>query len=307
LEFQTGAIATVVPIEVICPIGFGVCAQAGLLADTGFFSIQECIEQYQSIPATSPCPSAFSSDTVICRGIHAFSTLLNASVHCAHLPFDSPVCFDRCLPDCADCSANAHCVETFDEAEVIANNLDAYLNYSCECDDGYVGDGETCTLKTCQADWECAVPGEAQSGIPFNVCDEGVCKCRDTLKWLPQTGACGCRSDQFLTWEAGVPVCLDEGKCLHRWQCQQDYNDVKCRQFELPNTLSLGDFCLCHPSFDNYGFNNPECFCQNGTKTWSNLEQGNVCVRAGECVAGWQCQSGETCQFNGTNPVGICV
>jgi hypothetical protein len=306
-EFQVEVISSVVPIEVICPIGFGVCLQAGLLADTGYSSIEECIDQYNSIAPDSPCPSRFSSDTVICRAIHTFSTLLNATVHCKHLPFDSPVCFDRCLPDCANCDANAHCVEQFNETAVVANDLDGYLDYFCECDDGYVGDGESCTLKTCQADWECAVPGEAESGVPFHICDMGVCKCRDTLKWLPQTGACGCRSDQFLTWEGGLPVCLDEGKCLHRWQCQQDYNDVKCKQFDFPNTLSLGDFCLCHSSFDNVGFTNPQCFCQNGTKTWSNIEQGNVCIREGQCVAGWQCQSGQICQLDGINPVGTCV
>lgn len=310
-NFQTTTLAPNFPPEAVCPIGFGVCAQAGLLAETGFFSIQECIEQYHTIPAVSPCPSAFTSDTVLCRAIHAFSTIINATVHCPHLPFNSPVCFDRCLPECEECSVDAHCVEQFNDVQVAAGNAEGYLDYFCECNNGYTGDGENCALKTCTAPWNCQVPGKHMSGNPYHRCEfvpgssTGICQCAPTLHWNPVDGSCECREDQHLEWENGIPMCLDNGKCLERHQCPQHENDIECRQFDFPNTLSLGDWCLCNPGFENYGVDNPDCVC-SGTRIWSPLQHGNVCIHDGECIAEWNCQQGESCHIPNGNVIGTC-
>lgn len=306
-DFQVEVLSPTVPVELVCQVGFGVCAQAGLLAEAGFYSQEECEDQYNSLPPVSPCPSALSSDTLICRAIHAFSATLNATVHCPHLQFTSPVCYDRCLPDCAGCDENAHCLEIFNESAVIARDFPNFLSYECACNDGYVGNGTHCELQSCDYIWQCEVEDEKQtSGAPYHVCKENVCACNDTLSWNPTKGNCVCRDDQFLTWDNHIPICLDKGKCLQRSDCEQDYSEVQCKQFDYPNHLSPGDFCLCNPGFDNYGFNNPDCYCNNGTKVWSSLQNGRVCIHDGECIGDYNCNNGEHCHIPTGNVIGTC-
>ena len=311
-NFQNSLGAINFPIEVICNIGYSGCVSTPYFNQTGYSSVEECIQQYSQIPPT-PCPSILTANTLLCRGLHGLQTYEQPEVHCAHLVFNnSPVCTDSCLPYCANCDVNARCVEIFEKDNVIAGDLDNYLSYHCECNEGYIGNGTTCVANTCTAAYQCT------SGHPHSFCNQttGRCQCTDTLVWDGTDGSCSCRDDQNLFWENNTPYCLTKGKCLKRWQCPQntdDYNSVKCRQPEHQNTLSLGDWCICNSGYDNIGIE-LNCVCGgNKTVSWStreydseNPDGSNICIGDGECADDNDCFSGTTCHFIGDESIGTC-
>lgn len=292
-----------------CQLAFGACAPTPYLNLTGFTTFQECVDGFSTVEEHgSVCPEAFTSDTVICRVLHAFSALFEPHIHCAHLPFiDSPVCYDRCLPECNGCDENARCTARFVESNIIAEDFDNMMEYSCQCNEGYVGDGHTCVVKNCTSAWQCP------TGHPHGVCSieegetEGICECASNLRWDGETGECVCREDESIHWDNGTPYCLRNGKCHDRWQCPQDFSSVQCRQFDHPNTFSQGNWCLCNPGYENDGIDS-DCVCSSPKQeVWSNVQNGNVCISSDECAEEWHCSYGEHCHIEQGNVIGTCV
>src|SRR4029077_4920131 len=173
------------------------------------------------------------------------SAFILPQVHCAHVAVNSSVCTESCLPACANCHANAQCVPTFPGSPT---NLDTV--YACQCNNGYVGNGTSCTALNCNYNNCPAIWGSY-------TCGSGRCECGVTYTYNPTNygtnDLCLCNDpDQLMYNSSGSPICVTEGRCLsEQWQCNsQDYNDVKCTMNNWTNIYTLFKYCIC-----NYGFN----------------------------------------------------
>ena len=297
-----------IPPVYLCPsIVFPACnrtASDGInhLSDTGFTSIDQCIEAYSLFNDNAdPCPYKQRSNTLACRILHSFSSLLLPQVHCSHLPAPtSPVCVDSCLPACNGCDVNAQCIPSFNIPTSFAPV------YSCQCNNGYVGNGLTCSPLSCSYNQCPALSGSY-------TCSNGTCKCTDSFIHVPQSygtnGYCSCpTSIGSIVYNASKPVCLPKGRCIsdnQRYMCNiQSYTQVKCLSYGY-NTFSPYKACLC-----NYGFTGGweyPCSCASGSRIiWSDSLNGDVCLTPTQCTANYDCTYPKTCIFN-ASLVGKCV
>lgn len=272
-------------VQLACPVG---------TQFQQYPTIQACLAFMDSINPSDVCPYPFRSNTTECRILHAFSALINPTVHCPHVAPHSPVCVDFCLPNCSACSPNGHCVA----------NYPTYfqVEYGCQCNNGYTGDGFTCTPNTCQAQWNC--PAEYN----YATCNNGTCGCAPTFQWDPSLSAqqsqstCVCPPNSTVVYNDGVATCLPVGKCFQQWQCPQDYESVQCVQYGT-NTISTLKSCLCNPGFTG-GWEFP-CLC-NGTVVYDSTINGNVCLQSGQCIATWECLYGQQCVIPTGDIIGTC-
>jgi hypothetical protein len=294
-------------IELICGIIFQACdvtnsSGYNYLQDTDFTTIIDCITFLSTLNPKNPCPYPQRSNTTICRTLHGFSALLNPAVHCAHVRPVSMVCVDTCLPACSNCDPNAKCVATYPNFPTIITPV-----YQCQCNNGYIGNGATCTALMCNY-------GNCPAPYGYYNCSTGLCMCADTFTAQPalmgvNNSLCVCPTTISgpgqIVWENGLPICVPAGRCLTKtWQCiNQAEEDVKC----LPqnNTFTQFGGCVCNPGFTG-GWEFP-CNCAPGnTVSWSNVINGNVCLAPGQCIANYQCPRGKTCVISPGQPIGIC-
>jgi hypothetical protein len=255
--------------------------------------VQTCVNFITSLPP-SRCPFPFTSNTALCRQLHLANAFINPVIHCPHTAMNSPVCFEQCMPDCANCDPNAVCVDDY------INNTTAH--YKCQCKPGYTGDGVTsCVPNTCANDADC--PLQPGSGG----CQNGLCGCNKTFAWDTSAGAqqrhdtCDCKADEIHITRDGLNECLPIGKCLDVNDCPQKREQAQC----LPtpqNPFATFNTCFC-----NYGFiggHQYPCTCPEGrTVVQSKLDHSELCLAPGECTDDSHCAPG-TC-VQGT-PVGHC-
>jgi len=280
-------------------------------------SVEACIAFMQVIDANnqakpeSACPYRLTSNSTVCRNFHATNALVDPEVHCSHTAINSPKCVDTCLPACANCPANSHCVATY------ANATALVAVYTCTCDDGYVAgttnvNGATsCAPKSCTANWQC--------GTPYGSCSSttGRCGCPNTFDWDPIKGGCHCPDGYVLTWDIpannpfGVtaPACKPPGGCLNRQHCSdQTWNRVQCAATQPPSTVSVWLACQCNPGFTG-GWISP-CQCPYGESRvlWSSTVQGEVCLAPGQCTDNWHCTGSTThCVTLSGDIIGSCA
>jgi len=303
--------------NITCDLAFYLaCGFTPYLNRTGFSSREECFEQYSTL-GQSFCPEQFTSNSLVCRTLHAANAIHEPQIHCAHLPYnDSPVCVDKCLTrGCGNCDANAICRSELNVTATLIRDLDTIVSYHCECKQGYKGDGETCNFVE-----SCSVTSDCVDDYPYVACVNGKCKCTNNLIWKGDTGTCGCGSDETIQWDNGLPYCLRKGKCVHRWQCPQAnlpgvsdaYNRITCGQFQYPNNITIGDFCLCDHTYDNVGIEYP-CACSTPkTEKWDpNMVTelatlgGYRCLAPEECTIFWHCDS-QNCVIESGEEIGTC-
>lgn len=270
---------------------------------TGFTTVLECINFLNNLQPTV-CPYIIQSNTSICRLIHGLSAVLLPEVHCPHVrPYDSMVCFDQCLPECSNCDSNAECV-------ALNANIptDFTTHYKCQCKNGYIGNGTSCTPLSCTS-------GQCPSSSGTYNCSSGLCKCTETFSSNPtnytNNNLCTCPSPSKVFWNLGKPVCVPEGRCIddtnNRYNCQswgQNYNQVKCTA--LPNNRwAIFGVCTC-----NYGYiGGAEFSCQCDASrrvVWSTTLNGDVCLNVTECTENWHCTYPLTCVKQSGQPIGKC-
>ena len=273
------------------------------LLDTGFSSVLDCITFMSSLPP-QPCPFEYRSNTTTCRTLHGLSAFFLPSVHCAHVRPDSAVCTSACLPACSNCDANAKCVATYPN---FPNTLASFNPvYKCQCNNGYVGNGTSCTTKQCSYG-NCPAPFGSYN------CSSGLCMCTNTYTAQPELlGAgntlCSCPAPSIERWYSGAPYCVPAGRCINdqnRYMCNlQQYTRVKC--LALDNSFNFFGGCFC-----NYGFSGGlthSCSCDSPKRVeWSNVVSGEVCLSSTECTATWQCSGSQTCTIPSGQAIGACA
>lgn len=299
------------PPEELCALTFAACGggQFGIpplpyLNDTGFSTLSECITFMYGLagtPANNICPYPTRSNTTNCRAAHMFASFFRPDIHCAHIRPDSAVCVNTCLPACANCDANASCQPVF------VNFPNSFTpTYTCQCNNGYVGNGSHCTPKACSYGNCPALWGS------YDCSGDNLCKCTETFTPNPTdtTGSnlCTCPAPSQLFWNGNVLECVPKGRCLagQQWQCtSQSYNDVKCTTYGN-NTFTLFNDCLC-----NYGFGGSweyPCTCASPKRSfYSNSYSGNICLQPWECQFSWQCGYPLTCHVPTGQQIGSCV
>jgi len=276
--------------------------------------VNECINYVT--PLNSPCPYPISSNTLACRGLHLQNALINAEVHCPHCGMESPVCVDDCLPtanqtNCNNCAArNATCAVDYPNPSAVRDPI-----YFCMCNDGFIGDGSTCTAKSCSKSAVCNANGmcENESQYPcgkFGICtDKGICGCMPTFMWNTTTGLCVCPPDTTLRLKAvqGAPMCVPNGKCLDVSDCKdQSWHEVQCKSTPVPNPISPFKACLCNDGFIG-GWTNP-CTCPKGNKILHNRKiHAKVCAGPGQCTEDYQCGWWQKCVVPKDSGLGTCT
>lgn len=257
-----------------------------------FASFNSCITAYEEVVNTSfGCPDELTSNTTACRNIHVTASRAlppnSTIIHCPHtaVPSGSSVCDDRCEPVCKDCDANAHCVFTPDPRGTRI--------YSCECDEGYVGNGTSCVIKNCSAQYECDIGGQYN----FVKCNSS-CGCQPTFTWNQTSGGCDC--DGNVVYINGTATCLAVGACTERYHCSSvhelaDYTQVQCLKF------GTNDFVETKTCVSNYGYDGDgpvPVICAAGKREeWNTAINGRVCLFTDECTATSQC-SGLVCDLS---------
>jgi hypothetical protein len=235
------------------------------------------------------------SNTTACRSLHGTSAIFLPNIHCSHVRPNSHVCKDACTAQCSNCDPNAQCVATYPTIESVV--------YQCQCKNGYVGNGTSCTAKQCVNDNCPAMDGTFE-------CSTGLCKCTETFTHEPQpnqNNLCYCPTDSGseIFYNNSVPICVPKGRCINKqYQCTtQSYNHVKC--VKLDNDFTLFGACLC-----NYGFNGGwefPCSCPSGKRiVWSEILDGQVCLSPDECTANRQCPKNSVCVIPSGTPIGHC-
>jgi hypothetical protein len=273
------------------------------LDDTGFSTIAECVSFLNSLPGVNeqPCPYGTRSNTSVCRITHGVGAFLLPDVHCSHVKRDSEVCRETCLPACSNCHADAECEAIFPD---IPDSFSPV--YVCKCKNGYVGNGTSCTPKTCQHGNCPALFGSYDCSI------NGLCLCTETFTSQPSSFGnnqlCACPEGSRIVYNNSKPVCVPNGRCVQsQWECSntQAYNQVKCSSYGN-NTFTLFKVCLC-----NYGFTGGweyPCQCNSLKRVvWSNVFNGEVCLSNSECTVNWHCNYPQNCVFSGGNSVGTCI
>jgi hypothetical protein len=266
------------------------------LQDTGFSTVEQCIGFLSVLPPTQPCPYDLRSNTTSCRALHALSSFFLPSVHCSHVRPDSMVCQEACLPVCSNCDVNAKCVD------VAVPPVVAPV-YQCQCNNGYVGDGTTCTVAFCSNIGKCS----ALKGS-YN-CSTGICMCRDSFLHQPtESNLCDCLAPNEQYWLNGESFCLPPGRCINdanRYMCNlQNFNEVQC--LPMNNSFNPLGKCVC-----NYGFSGGyeySCSCSSpNRKLWSNSFSGFVCLNTTECTTNSpDCTPPQTCHIQVGQKVGTC-
>lgn len=311
LKSNSAADAVLTP-ETVCTFIFIACNGSDALGGprpylnlTNFSTFADCVA-FLNILQPTPCPYPIQSNTSLCRTIHGLSAVFVPVVHCPHVrPYDSMVCFDQCLPQCSNCGSNAKCVA------IIPNfpaNFDT--NYQCQCNNGYVGNGITCSPLSCTGQKNNICPSDVGSYD----CSTGLCKCADTFIANPSnytTGnnLCLCPSPSKILWIDKTAFCVPQGRCTddnHRYMCQNwgfDYNQVTCKS--LPNNI-WDSFGLCNCNYGYTGGVEFSCTCDPSRRVlWSNTFSGLVCLNSTECTENWHCSSGH-CVTTVGNTVGTC-
>lgn len=272
------------------------------LTDTGFTTEAECVDFLDHLALNDPCPFPQRSNTTDCRNLHALSSIALPEVHCAHVRRDSVVCNDTCLPACANCDVNAKCLGSFPDP-----TTSVAPHYECKCKNGYVGNGTTCTAKSCYY-------GNCPSLYGSYDCSTGLCMCTETFTANPvgygTNNLCSCPTGGHIFYNGSKPICVPEGRCFQeKWECNlQAPNQVKCARYNVNNTLSLFKGCLC-----NYGFNGGweyPCSCQSPKRVvWSNVFAGEVCLSTNECTVGdgWHCAYPKVCVTPSGQQIGSCL
>jgi len=275
--------------------------------------VNECIAYVSAL--NSPCPYPISSNTLACRTLHLQNALINAPVHCPHCGMESPVCVYDCLPtanetNCNNCAArNATCAVDYPNPQAIRDPV-----YFCQCNDGFVGDGNSCTPKTCSTKGAVCTNGvcEGESVYPcglYSVCTvNGLCGCMNTFAWNSTTGRCACPPETSLRLNAiqGAPVCVPDGKCLDISDCKnQSWIEVQCKSTPVPNPLSPFKACLCNAGFIG-GWTN-KCTCPAGSKILHSRKiHGDVCAAPGQCTENYQCGWWQKCVSTDDSGLGTC-
>jgi hypothetical protein len=265
------------------------------IADTGYTNLEDCIAFLTPRTVNSKCPFQMRSDTNICRSLHATSSFIRPDIHCQHTGKFSHTCVDSCFPACDNCDPNAQCVATFPTLfEPI---------YKCQCNNGYKGDGLTCTA-------EHSKHGHCDISPGRYVCSDGLCKCRDSFTWDPlatnRDNRCFC-PDNGSIWQNGTSkMCVPLGRCLENKHCTiQKYDTVKCLSVGH-NNYTLWGGCLC-----NYGYEGgweSNCVCPAPKReVYSSVIKGKVCLSDTECVCNRNCKTGEQCSLIDGNPIGKCT
>lgn len=270
---------------------------------TGYDNFTDCMNYFSSKPAVGICPFFFISDTTLCRILHEQAAFNLPEIHCPHVAKDSTVCIDSCLPTCGNCGANAHCLGS------IATN--GTITYACICNDGYTGDGVTCTRDNCTAIWQCPFDSK------FGVCSDGVCKCNTDqgFVWDSSQSAllagtvCDCPLGTVLQWDHKQAYCLPKGRCKKQSQCPQtDYNSVRCVTYG-DNFLEIYDTCVCNYGYDG-GFDS-DCICMSPRRTVSTDAGSKICIATGECLEDRHCwypsYNGQHCTVPSGSPIGTCA
>jgi len=273
------------------------------LANTGFTSVEHCISYFDSIPNQGICPYPQLSDTRSCRTLHAFSSLFAPQIHCSHVrPVSNFVCKDSCLPACSNCHPDSECVATHPG---IPNNFTSIL-YQCKCKNGYIGNGTSCTPKTCNYGNCPAVWGSFDCSANNN---SNLCHCTETFFHNPtdtSNNLCTCPITSRIIYLNSKPVCVPQGRCTEQWHCnKQNFNQVKCLQYGN-NSFTLFKSCVC-----NYGFLGGweyPCTCPQGNRiVWSEALMGEVCFSPTQCTVNWHCPNSQHCVVDSDQIVGNCV
>ena len=262
------------------------------------------------------CPDVESSNTTLCRIIHAITAISNPPqslvIHCPHTQVPSPVCIDKCDSVCETCNQNADCIF----------NVDPYgiKTYNCTCKEGYIGDGfDSCTAINCTAQYQCG-EGDYYNYANCNT-SSNLCYCLPTFTWNPITQRCECQGQATVQYINSSAVCLPIGRCTEKYQCttagsnsdgvQQivigNWNQLQCVNEGFTAQIPFSS-CVC-----NYGYNGGyfiPCVCPSeNTEVYSSIIQGNLCLSSNECGADYNCPWPQTCNFSGgpSYGVGYCV
>lgn len=281
--------------DALCGLIVAACASTPYWNETGYESYGDCVNFITSLgpDVSNKCPYKNSGNTIACRQVHATLSLIDPAIHCAHAAKVSHKCYDSCFPACANCNANARCVAT-------PNTTDFSTNYACVCNAGYKGDGVSCVAQACKADNTCKL--EAGTGG----CVNGLCSCKPSFTWNQVTGKCECPAPAKAFWsgkgKGAVQECIAEGSCNERYQCSQDWNDVKCRP--EGNNVFVKNRCYCNRGF-GAGVELP-CVCNGGRVVWSDIDDGNVCLKGSNCVVDYNCPRGAVCVGATATAFGTC-
>ena len=202
-------------------------------------------------------------------------------------------CSDTAEPDdpCADvtCGDNASC---------------AADSGVCACDEGYLGDGQTCSFVACSTDSDCddgnscngvetcsAATGSCQSGQPVVCGDNAIC---DT-----PSGQCACAPAFHDVGDGCVPIgctsdvdCDDGNACNGLELCDQD--SATCVPGEP--VACAGD-TTCDPA-------DGACLCDDGQQADdTGACPASGCTNDAACDDGLACNGAETCDLE----TGACL
>lgn len=305
-------VASNLPIDALCGIILQACGpnpvtNISYLQDTGFTGFADCYAFMSQLSATQPCPYVQRSNTTACRQLHAFSSFFLPSVHCSHVKPNSAVCKAQCLPQCDSCDVNARCVATYPN---IPQTPASFIPvYTCQCNNGYVGNGKNCTPILCNSGGQCpSSSGSYSCSSPGN-----RCTCEASFTAQPallgaNNSLCVCPPPATIYWSHGKPVCVTQGHCLsdtERYMCNlQQYNQVKC--LAQNNAFDTDSLCKC-----NYGYVGGveyPCSCASERRqVWSSVMAGNVCLNATECTEKWHCPWPQECIGATASAVGRCA
>lgn len=299
------SVATSVNIPTLCGIIQSACT--GSLQQ--YANQSDCEAYMATIPNEfGVCPESQAANTVNCRFLHALVAILPpvapgeqspAIVHCPHTGRASMPCVDHCLPSCANCASNQHCVSTATDP--------INPTYACICNDGYIKQADgSCQAASCTANYQCS------SAVSGNVatCTNGLCGCAATFVWDVVQGKCTCPAGNFVSWAGSTaPQCVPVGRCLSHYECVDNvagntWNNVNCVQFGT-NPFANYQTCVCAPGYQG-GFSYP-CTCPSpGRVEWSGSISMDVCLQPGQCANDYDCAHGQTCQGK-ANPPGTCA
>jgi len=282
--------------QALCGLISAACLNGPYANDTGFTSYGDCLNFITSLgpDVANKCPYKNTGNTIACRNVHATLALIDPAIHCAHVARVSVKCFDSCYPSCSNCNANAHCVGT-------PNTVDFTTSYACVCNTGYKGNGTNCVAQTCTANYQC----NAAAGT--GGCVNGQCSCGSTFQWNQVTGKCDCPLPSRAYWlgkgKNATQECIPQGSCNERYQCTQDWDQVKCRS--VGNNVFVKYKCFCNRGFG--GGIELDCECPNGREVWSELDEGEVCLTGLNCVHTYDCQSPKVCVGGNNVTFGVCT